>query len=85
MNSANGGRTYALGSGRPMACCWLDTRWGGDLTAQEVKAHRTKEQAVAQGDERNYRGNDLADMLAKQAASWGSPNIVEVAPALDLL
>ena len=58
---------------------------GGDLTAQEVKAHRTKEQAVAQGDERNYRGNDLADMLAKQAASWGSPNIVEVAPALDLL
>jgi hypothetical protein len=25
MNSANGGRSYALGSGRPMACCWLET------------------------------------------------------------
>ncbi len=67
-----------------MACCWLDTRWG-DLTAQQVKAHRTKEQAIAQGDERNYRGNDLADILAKQAAAWGSPNIKEVVPALDIV
>ncbi len=48
-------------------------------------AHRTKEQAIVQGDEIKFRGNDLADILAKQAASWGSGNIVEVVAALDIV
>jgi len=67
-----------------MACCWLETRFD-DLTAQNVKAHRTKDQAVADGDERHYRGNDWADILAKQAARWGSAPVIEAVAALDIV
>jgi len=67
---------------------WHAAGWihGGETSLHRRSRHiEQKEQAVAEGDERNYRGNDLAYILAKQAASWGSANIVEVVAALDIV
>ncbi len=41
-----------------------------DMEVIKVKAHRTLEEAVADGDPEHFAGNDMADLLAKEAAKY---------------
>ncbi len=44
-----------------------------NLTIRKTKAHRSLQQATVGGDPEDRAGNDWADRLAKQAASYGTP------------
>jgi hypothetical protein len=67
--SALAGLAGACTGNKPMAGLWLDMR-EGDMTVVKVKAHRTREQAVMDGDPQHFDGNDAADRMAKEAAKF---------------
>jgi len=70
--SGKEGADYALNWARPMAGFWYGVRFK-DLTIRKTKAHRSLQQAEKDGDPEDWVGNDLADGLAKAAASFGTP------------
>jgi hypothetical protein len=70
--SGTSGADYALNWARPMAGFWVGIRLP-DLTIRKTKAHRSRQQAEQEGDLDDWLGNDLADGLAKEAASFGTP------------
>jgi hypothetical protein len=71
--SGSEGAAYALNWARPMAGFWFGVRFQ-DLSVRKTKAHRTLKQAQEDGDPEDWLGNDLADGLAKKAASFGTPS-----------
>ena len=71
--SAMQGANFALHWSRPMAGMWQDVRFG-HLSAKKTKAHRSKQQAIANGDLDEWVGNLIVDELAKEAAAVGAPS-----------
>jgi ribonuclease HI len=66
--SASGGHDAATGWSKPMAGLWLRARFK-DITATKVKAHLTLAQAELIGHGAHHRGNEVVDVLAKEAAT----------------
>ena len=67
--SAEGGYEAATGWSKPMAGLWLRARFK-DIKATKVKAHLTQAQAEQIGHGAHHRGNEVADLLAKEWARF---------------
>jgi hypothetical protein len=62
------GEEWALAPDRPMAASWPGAfQFFGGMS--KTKAHRSLAQAIEEGDEAAYHGNEAADKWAKQAAA----------------
>lgn len=59
-------RKWAIGEDRPCAGVWTQTCL--KIEVRKTKAHRTKNEAIAEGDLITWTGNDQADKWAKLAA-----------------
>jgi hypothetical protein len=63
-----GGYSVATQWSKPMAGLWLRVRFE-DIKATKVKAHLTHAQAVKVGHGAHHKGNEVVDLLAKEAAT----------------
>ena len=72
VSSAHNGHVFATGERRVAAGIWKEVQREG-LCVRKTKAHRSREQAEAEGDLEDFLGNQAADDWAKQAARKGRP------------
>ena len=66
-------RQWATQHSRPFAALWRDMPLTAWPTVEKVKAHRSLEQAQAEGDLKHWHGNEAADSYAKGAAMHNLP------------
>jgi len=82
--AANHGKTWATKSNKPFAGFWkyLNT-WP---VAEKTKAHRTRAQAIADGDLTDWLGNCYADEFARKGAeahAWSQQNMEDAEKKLQ--
>ena len=66
-------REWATQHSRPFAAIWRDMPLAAWPTVDKVKAHRSQQQAQAEGDLKHWHGNEAADNFAKGAALHNLP------------
>ena len=77
MSSFQQGLGYATKPSKAAAGLWVGM-FSKVRSIKKTKAHRTAAQALAEGDEQDFRGNLLADGLAKQAVTLVLPSKAEI-------